>query len=249
MIVYFEIISYNRYVYAVPQPVGNQLVRRPTDTAPLDVRNEYAAWVFGNFFPYTCYDPDNVRADASGFVDLVRELLYSCYPRNIIGYNYDDMEIYDRTAWWQHLKRWEHVKMYNYEGFILPFWLKMDAEKNADININDIKRVDVPFVDNVFNFETGPSDIPSNTNDTTTISVYPRIQQDKFVLRCVSNIELQLTARSLMSSESKKAKILERRILESTGRRTTKGNTVYSDCEEVNKLLQNTKLLYIECFF
>jgi len=221
-----------RYLYAVPQPIGNQLVRRPNETAPLDVRNEYAAWVLGNFFPYTCYDHAHYRADNNGFVDLIRELLYSCYPRSYDAYNYNNMDSYDKTAWWQHLKRWEYINSINYEGFIIPNWLKREVTINENDEPNGKSHLELQhhyiILFKLLFFRIEADCVPSTP-------IYPRFQQDKFALRCVGNIELQLAARSLMSSESKKAKILERRILETTGHRTTKGNTVYSDCDEVTK--------------
>jgi hypothetical protein len=48
--------------------------------------------------------------------------------------------------------------------------------------------------------------------------------QDKFAIRCLQNIQDQFVARSLMSSDVRKNKILERRILDAHGQTQNKAN-------------------------
>ena len=196
--------------YACPQPVGQQLLRRPADDAPIEVRNEYGAWALGNFFPCSYYDycQDEI-------VDLVKVLLYDAF---------NDTSFVE-GAWWSHLTHWEFLVASDYLGFEMPGILMDLSPNQADVN-KEAPAVNDPLPHSPVTDPSSPTPPPQPSPN-----VYPRIEQDKFARRCLDNIEDQFLARSLMSSDTKKNKILERRVLEAHGQVPNKDN-VHSDREE-----------------
>jgi hypothetical protein len=130
---------------------------------------------------------------------------------------------YCSTDCWKHLIRWESVIAADYIGYKVTSSFIDEHDTSQIVDMNDV----------------------STTSEQH--HVYPRIQQDKLAMRCLDNINTQLEARSLMNSESRKAKVLERRILEACGQCHARDN---AKCDDDNNVSFGLSLTFnvLKCF-
>lgn len=120
-----------RPVLYIPQQIKEH-PKRPSDDAPADMKEDYAAWALGNFYS--------------------NRLMHKLQPEDFDSHadKYDGEDLRGATTLWSLFRRWERRR--------------------------------------------------------------PRDDRDKFALRCIANIELRATARTLMREDSNKMRVLRRQL-------------------------------------